>query len=90
MKYNSDNKHWAYICSKGFFVGLIFGGASYWMEFCVSKWVGLDNINSLKHKGDSLKLLTLTVHGQILRGVGGGYLHLRFGGLIFGIVRYLP
>ena len=24
---NSDNKPWAYICSKGFFAGLIFGGA---------------------------------------------------------------
>ena len=23
----SDNKPWAYICSKGFFAGLIFGGA---------------------------------------------------------------
>ena len=32
----------------GLFLGeLIFGGAYYWMEFCVSKWVGLDN-NSLK------------------------------------------
>ena len=26
----------------------IFGGAYYWKEFCVSKWVGLDNKNSLK------------------------------------------
>ena len=25
---------------------LIFGGAYYWKEFCVSKWVGLDNKNS--------------------------------------------
>ena len=34
----------------GLFSGeLIFGGAYYWMEFCVSKWVGLDNKNSLKH-----------------------------------------
>ena len=24
---NSDNKPWAYTCSKGFFAGLIFGGA---------------------------------------------------------------
>ena len=24
---NSDNKPWAYICSKGCFAGLIFGGA---------------------------------------------------------------
>ena len=27
---------------------LIFGGAYYWREFCVSKWVGLDNKISLK------------------------------------------
>ena len=28
----------------GLFSGeLIFGGAYYWKEFCVSKWVGLDN-----------------------------------------------
>ena len=33
----------------GLFLGkLIFGGACYWREFCVSKWVGLDNQNSLK------------------------------------------
>ena len=25
---------------------LIFGWAYYWQEFCVSKWVGLDNKNS--------------------------------------------
>ena len=39
---------------KTFFVGLflgklIIGGAYYWREFCISKWVGLDNKNSLKH-----------------------------------------
>ena len=33
---------------KAFFLGLfseelIFGGAYYWREFCVSKWVGLNN-----------------------------------------------
>ena len=32
----------------GLFSGeLIFGGAYYWKEFCVSKWVCLDNKNSL-------------------------------------------
>ena len=32
----------------GLFSGeLIFGGACYWKEFCVSKWVGLDNKNDL-------------------------------------------
>ena len=31
----------------GLFSGeLIFGGAYYWREFYVSKWVGLDNKNS--------------------------------------------
>ena len=24
---------------------LIFGGACYWREFCVSKWVGRNNMN---------------------------------------------
>ena len=43
---NSDNKPWAYICSKGFFAGLIsgelvFGGAYYWKEFCVQNGLGL-------------------------------------------------
>ena len=42
---------------------LIFGGAYYWIEFCVSKWVELDNENNLKHQGNSPKQLTLTVHG---------------------------
>ena len=28
----------------GLFLGeLIIGGAYYWREFCVSKWIGLDN-----------------------------------------------
>ena len=32
----------------GLFSGeLIFGGAYYWKEFCVSKWVGLDNKTAL-------------------------------------------
>ena len=38
---------------KAFLLGLfpgkfIFGGAYYRKEFCISKWVGLDNKNSLK------------------------------------------
>ena len=38
----------------GLFLGeLIFGGDYYWKEFCVSKWVGLDNKNSLKHYENS-------------------------------------
>ena len=30
---------------------LIFGGAFYWKEFCVSKWVALDNKNSVSRNG---------------------------------------
>ena len=44
----SNKKPWAHIYSKGFFAGLIFGelifgGACYWKEFCISKWVWLVN-----------------------------------------------
>ena len=54
--------------SLGLFSGeLIFRGAYYWKEFCVSKWVGLDNKNSLKYYENSLKQLALTIHGQIFR-----------------------
>ena len=54
----------------GLFSGeLIFGGAYYWREFCVSKWVGLDNKNSLKHYENSLKQLALTVHGVYSGGL---------------------
>ena len=47
---------------KAFLLGLFsgelsFGGAYYWKEFCVSKWVALDNKNSLKYKDNSLKQL---------------------------------
>ena len=51
----------------GLFSGeLIFGGAYYWKEFCVSKWVRFDKKkNSLKHYENSLKQLALTVHGLI-------------------------
>ena len=66
----------------GIFSGeLIFGGAYYWNEFCVSKWVGLDNKNSSKHKDNSLKQLASTVHGLIHEG-------LSLGGLIFGGAYY--
>ena len=42
----------------GLFSGeLIFGGAYYWKEFCVTKWVGLGNKNSLKHYENGLKQL---------------------------------
>ena len=58
---------------------LIFGGAYYWKEFCVSKWVGLDNKNSLKHYENSLKQLR-TASTTSPRASGG---------LIIGILRYL-
>ena len=43
------------LVQKAFLLGLfseelIFGGAYYWKEFCVSKWVGLDNKNGLKYR----------------------------------------
>ena len=45
----------------GLFSGeLIFRRAYCWKVFCVSKWVGLDNKNSLKQ-------LALTVHGLTCR-----------------------
>ena len=40
---------------------LIFGGAYYWREFCVSKWVGLNNKNTLKHEDNCLKQLKLAM-----------------------------
>ena len=43
--------------------GRIFREAYHWMEFCVSKWAGLNDKNSLKHYGNGLK--HLTVHGLI-------------------------
>ena len=46
---------------------LIFGEAYYWREFCVSKWVGLDNKNSSKHYDISLKQLKL--RGLIIRRI---------------------
>ena len=68
--------------------GLIFGGAYYWKEFCVSKWVGLDNKNSLKHYKNSLKQLKIAITNSpwayIREGLlSEGFLCLRFGRLIF-------
>ena len=52
----------------------IFGGAYFWKEFCVSKWVGLDNkITS-----------TNSPWAYIWEGfLSEGFLRLRLGGLIF-------
>ena len=53
--------------------GGIFGGVCYWKEFCVSKWVWFVNKNSN------------SPWAFIREGLlSEGYLHLRFGGLIFG------
>ena len=74
----------------GLFSGeLIFGGAYYWKEICVSKWVGLDNKKRLKHYENSLKQLktasTNSPWAYIREGLlSEGFLGLRFGGLIFG------
>ena len=80
----------------GLFSGeLIFGGAYYWKEVCVSKWVGLDNKNSLKHKDNSLEQLTLTMglySGGLIIGVPFDseiLVALFLEGLIFRILRYL-
>ena len=63
---------------------LTFGGAYYWREFCISKWVGFDNKNSLKHKDNSLKQLETANPNNPWACVQGGsllegLLCLRFG-----------
>ena len=74
----------------GLFLGeLIFGGAYYWKEFCVSKLAGLDNKNSLEDYENSLKQLKTANPNSPLACIregllSEGYLRLRFGGLIFG------
>ena len=55
LKKNSDNKPWAYICSKGFLVGLFSEGLIIGGNFVFSKWVGLVNKNGLKCKDNSLQ-----------------------------------
>ena len=60
----------------GLFSGeLIFGGACYRKEFCVSKWVWFVNKNS-----NSNSPCTYIREGLLSEG----YLHLRFEGFIFG------
>ena len=73
---------------------LIFGGAYYWKEFCTSKWVGLDNKNSLKHYKKSLKQLnTASTNNPWAYNWEGllseGFFCLRFGGFIFGRAHFL-
>ena len=79
---------------------LIFGGAYYWKEFCGSKWVGLDNKNSLKHYENNLKQpaleqsMLLYSGGLIIRRIFASEIWaayfregLFWGGLIVGILR---
>ena len=68
---------------------LIFRGAYYWQELCVSRWVGLDNKNSLKHSENSLKQLKTTSTNSPWAYIWEGllserFLRLRFGGLFSG------
>ena len=79
----------------GLFSGeLIFRGGYYWKEFCILKWVGPYNKNSLKEEDNSLKQLkiasTNSPWAYIREGLlSKGFLHLRFGGLIFGEAYFL-
>ena len=67
----------------GLFSGeLIFGGAYYRNEFSVSKWVGLNNKNSLKQ---FKTVNTNSPWAYIREGLlSEGFLRLGLGGLIFG------
>ena len=74
---------------KRLFAGLIFGGEYCWKQFCISKWVGLDNNNSDKHYENSLKQLkTANTNSPWAYNREGllseGFLRLTFGELIFG------
>ena len=67
------------------------GGAYYWNEFCVSKWVGLDNKNSLKHYKNTKSLYS---GGHIISrifasDIWGAYFRegLFLGGLIIRILQ---
>ena len=65
----------------GLFSGeLIFGGAYYWKEFCVLKWVWLDN----KTPSTMNSPCAYIQEGLLSEG----FLRVRFGGLIFGRAYY--
>ena len=73
----------------GLFSGeLIFGGAYYWKEFWVSKWIGCGNKNSLKHYDSLEQLKTASTNSPWAYRREGllwdVYLRLRFGGLFSG------
>ena len=59
---NNNNNLWSGLNFGGAY-SFIFWDAYYWREFCVSKWVGLDNKNGLKHEENSLKQATIAVPG---------------------------
>ena len=75
-----------------FSVELIFGGACYWKEFCVSKWVGLVNKNSLKHYENSLKHYENSLKQLKTANTNSPWAYFREGlfleGLVIGILRY--
>ena len=58
---------------------LVFGGAYFRREFCVPKWVGLDNKNGLNTVRKPPKTANTNSPWE-------GYLRRRFGGRIFGRV----
>ena len=64
----------------GLFSGeLIFGGAYYWKEFCISKWVGLDNKNSQQYSPLCVwDLEGLFSGGLIFFFLGGGAYYRNF------------
>ena len=69
----------------GLFAGkLIFEGALYSKEFCVTKWVGLDNKNSLNTRKQPKTASTNSPWVYIREGLlSEGFLRLRFGGAYF-------
>ena len=78
----------------GLFSGeIIFGRIYYWKEFFVSKWVGVDNKNSLKHEKSLKKLKTTNPNSPwayIREGLlSEQFFRLRFVGLICGRAFFL-
>ena len=62
-----------------FSVELVFVGAYFWKEFCPSKWVGLDNKNSVKHYENSLKNLKTSNPNSPWAYIGEGLLSEFYG-----------
>ena len=58
----------------GLFSGeLIFGGAYYWKEFCISKWVGLDNKTTSTNSPMGLYLGGLIIRRIFVSEIWGAY-----------------